>query len=232
MASEIKTPRPETQPNTPPEPADMIDLLRGKTLPAVQRPSSDHPAIDVAAADIVAVLKCLRDDLAFDMLMDVTAIDWAENASPRFTLVYHLFSTSRLAYVRVAVNCASDSAPAVPSVVSLWPGANWHERECFDMFGIAFEGHPDLRRILMWDGYPYHPLRKEFPLAGIETPLPDAEVMAVTGTKVIAAPMAGGPFVAAPGEINLTEAEPRAKDESWADRRPRPDQETLKQVKE
>jgi NADH-quinone oxidoreductase subunit C len=84
----------------------------------------------------------------------------------------------------------------------------------------------------MWDGYPYFPLRKEFPLAGIETPLPDAEVSAETGTKVISAPMAGGPFVASPGEINLTEAEPRAKDESWADRRARPDQEGLRQVKE
>ena len=112
---------------------------------------------------------------------------------------------------------------AVASVVSLWAGANWHEREVYDMFGINFTGHPDLRRILMWDGYPYHPLRKEFPLAGIDTPLPDAEIMAETGARVIAAPMAGGPFVASPGEINLTEAEPRAKDESWTERRAKPD---------
>ena len=83
----------------------------------------------------------------------------------------------------------------------------------------------------MWDGYPYHPLRKEFPLAGIEVPLPDSEVGVETGAAVIAAPMAGGPFVASPGEINLTEAEPRAKDESWSDRRPRPDQTGLKQFK-
>lgn len=182
--------------------------------------------------DLVAVLKYLRDEWAFDLLMDVTAIDWAEGASPRFTVVYHLLSTTRTAYLRVAGNCASDAAPVAPSVVGLWPGANWHERECFDMFGIKFEGHPDLRRILMWDEYPYHPLRKDFPLAGIETPLPDTEVTAATGTKVLPAPMAGGPFVASPGEVNLTEAEPRAKDESWADRRPRPDQEGLRQVKD
>ena len=80
-----------------------------------------------------------------------------------------------------------------------------------------------VRRILMWDGYPYFPLRKEFPLAGIETPLPDAEVTAETGAKVLPAPMMGGPFVAAAGEINLTEAEPRAKDESWTERREKPE---------
>ena len=84
----------------------------------------------------------------------------------------------------------------------------------------------------MWDGYPYHPLRKEFPLAGIETDLPVADIAEETGTRVIAAPMAGGPFVASPGVINLTEAEPRAKDQSWSDRGPRPGQTALRQVKE
>ena len=107
-------------------------------------------------------------------------------------------------------------------MVSLWPGANWHEREAYDMFGITFEGHPDLRRILMWDGYPYHPLRKEFPLAGIETALPDSEIAEETKAKVIAAPMMGGPFVASAGEMNLTDAEPRAKDESWSERSAKP----------
>jgi NADH-quinone oxidoreductase subunit C len=138
-------------------------------------------------------------------------------------VVYHLFSTVRHDYLRVAANCANDAEPAAPSIAGLWLGANWHERECFDIFGIKFEGHPDLRRILMWDGYPFFPLRKEFPLAGIETPLPDAEIAAETGAKVIPAPMAGGPFVAAPGEINLTEAEPRAKDESWNEHREKPE---------
>ena len=174
-------------------------------------------------AEVPAVLKYLRDEFAFDFLADLTAIDWAEGVSPRFTVVYHLYSTTGHGYLRVAANCASDTEPTAPSVVPLWAGANWHERECYDMFGIRFVGHPDLRRILMWEGYPYYPLRKEFPLAGIETPLPDDEVGVETGAKLIAAPMAGGPFVAAPGEINLTEAEPRAKDESWNERREKPE---------
>jgi NADH-quinone oxidoreductase subunit C len=107
-------------------------------------------------------------------------------------------------------------------VVSLWATANWHEREAYDLLGIVFENHPDLRRILMWDGYPYHPLRKDFPLAGIQTPLPDLEVGEITGASVKPAPMVGGPFVSSPGEMNLTDAEPSAKDESWNERSEKP----------
>ena len=215
-------------------PTETAIDLTAKFPQATARPSGDHPAFNVPLGDVVAVLKSLRDEAGFDLLMDITAIDWAEGASPRFTVVYHLLSTTRAgSYIRIAAPCGGTSAePTAPSVVSLWAGANWHERECFDMFGIKFEGHPDLRRILMWDGYPYYPLRKEFPLAGIETDLPVADIAEETGTKVVAAPMAGGPFVATTGEINLTEAEPRAKDESWADRRPRPEHTGLRQVKE
>jgi NADH-quinone oxidoreductase subunit C len=213
-------------------PADATTALKEKFPQVTDRASVDHPAVNVPAADVVAVLKFLRDEVAFDLLMDVTAIDWAEGTSPRFTVVYHLLSTTRAGtYIRVAANCVgSETEPTIPSVVSLWAGANWHERECYDMFGIKFTGHPDLRRILMWDEYPYFPLRKDFPLAGIETDLPGADVVEETGTRVIAAPMAGGPFVASSGEINLTEAEPRAKDESWSDRRARPDHSPLRQV--
>jgi len=213
--------------------ADLVSMLRERFPSLTERPSGDHPAVNALAGEVVAVLRHLRDELAFDHLADLTAVDWGADASPRFTVVYHVFSTTRVAWVRVATDCASSMEPVAPSIVALWPGANWHERECFDLFGIRFEGHPDLRRILMWDGYPYHPLRKDFPLAGIDTPLPDAEVAAVTGTTVIAAPMAGGPFVASSkGEINLTEAEPRAKDESWSERRPQPGQSDLRQVKD
>jgi NADH-quinone oxidoreductase subunit C len=198
--------------------------LQAQFPQVTERASLDHPAVNVPASDIPTVLKHLRDEQTFDLLTDVTAIDWALGTSPRFTVIYHLFSTTRHDYLRIAAACADDAAPAVPSVVSLWPAANWHEREVYDMFGIRFDGHPDLRRILMWDEYPHFPLRKEFPLAGVETVLPDPDVVAETGAKAIAAPMAGGPFVASTGGMNLGADEPRAKDESWNEQRPRPDQ--------
>jgi NADH-quinone oxidoreductase subunit C len=204
-------------------PADATTALKAKFPQVTDRASADLPAVDVPVGDVIAVLKYLRDEEGYDMLVDLTAVDWAEGVSPRFTVVYHLLATARGAYIRLATNCPSDAAPAVPTAVELWPGANWHERECYDMFGIKFDGHPDLRRILMWDGYPYHPLRKEFPLAGIETVLPDVEISEETKAKVIAAPMVGGPFVASSGEMNLTEAEPRAKDESWNERKEKPE---------
>ena len=214
-------------------PTDATSALKEKFPQVTDRASGDHPAVNVPVSDLVAVLKALRDDFGFDMLMDIAGVDWAEGASPRFTVVYHLFSTTNHTYVRVSTACTGDDAePHAPSVVSLWPGANWHERECYDMFGIKFEGHPDLRRILMWDGYPGWPLRKEFPLAGVETVLDDVEIAEETHTPVIAAPMMGGPFVASAGEMNLTEAEPRAKDESWSDRHAQPGQTDLRQVKD
>ncbi len=149
--------------------AEFINALRSRFPRATDRASADHPAVNVPLEEVVAVLKFLRDEQAFDLLMDVTAIDWAEGAKPRFTVVYHLLSTSRAgSYIRVAAPCGgTDETPVAPSVTALWPGANWHERECYDMFGIRFEGHPDLRRILMWEQYKEgFPLRKDFPMRG------------------------------------------------------------------
>ncbi|HEV8073201.1 MAG TPA: NADH-quinone oxidoreductase subunit C [Opitutaceae bacterium] len=202
--------------------ADVTTALKEKFPQAAARASLDWPAFNVPAAEALAVLKYLRDEFAFDLLTDVTAIDWSAGKSPRFTVVWHVFSTTRHTYVRLAADCPDDTAPAMPSATGLWPGANWHERETYDMFGIIFEGHPDLRRILMWEGYPYFPLRKEFPLAGIETDLPDVEIAAETKAKLIPAPMMGGPFVASTGEMGLGDAEPKAKDESWNERREKP----------
>jgi NADH-quinone oxidoreductase subunit C len=189
---------------------------------ATPRASADCPAFNVPAADAIALLQHLRDAQAYDFLMDVTAIDWSAEQSPRFTVVWHLYSSTKHTYVRVAANCASDGEAAMPTATGIWPGADWHERETYDMFGIKFTGHPDLRRILMWDEYPFFPLRKEFPLAGIPTELSDPEIAAEVKEGVIAAPMAGGPFVATPGEP-MSEAEPRAKDEAWNEQSEKPE---------
>ena len=201
---------------------DLLAALQAKFAPVTARPTGDHPAFNLPVGEAPSALKFLRDEHGYDMLIDVTSIDWDVEASPRFSVVWHLLSTTHHGYVRLVADCASDTEPSAPSVVSLWPGANWHERETYDLMGIRFEGHPDLRRILMWDGYPFHPLRKDFPLAGLDAPLPDEEVTAITKTAVKPAPMAGGPFVASPGEMNLTDAEPRAKDESWNERNEKP----------
>ncbi|MBL4576283.1 MAG: NADH-quinone oxidoreductase subunit C [Opitutaceae bacterium] len=186
-----------------------------------ERSSLDYKAFNVPASELLAALQFLRDELGFDMLVDLSGIDW-DKETPRFSVAYHLYGTDRHEYVRVVSDCSEESEePSIPSVMHLWPGANWHEREAFDMFGIRFEGHEDLRRILMWDGYPYYPLRKDFPLAGMETDLSDAEIQEETGTKVQAAPMAGGPFVA-PQESHMGAREPRARDESWNEGKEKP----------
>lgn len=188
---------------------------------ATPRVSLDCPAFDVPAGEILDVLQHLRDAQGYDFLMDLTAIDWTAEQTPRFTVVWHLYSSTKHTYVRLAAACPDNAAPVMPTTSGLWAGANWLEREVYDMFGIKFDGHPDLRRILMWDGYPHFPLRKEFPLAGLPTDLPDAEIAAETKAGVIAAPMAGGPFVATPGQP-MGDAEPRAKDEAWNEHREKP----------
>lgn len=202
--------------------ADVIAAVQGKFPAAAPRPTSDHPALNVPAADAIAVLQFLRDAQGYTYLTDVTAIDWSAEKSPRFTVVWHLYSPTQHVWVRVAADCADDVNPSMPTCSHLWAGANWMERETFDLLGVKFDGHPDLRRILMWEGYPFHPLRKEFPLAGLPSDLPDAEIAAEVKVGAISAPMAGGPFVATPGEP-MSDAEPRAKDEAWNERRVKPE---------
>lgn len=202
--------------------ADVAAVLQEKFPRVTRRDSLDWPAFNVSPDQVPELLRFLRDEMYFDMVVDITAVDWTAAKSPRFTVVWHLFSTTGHGYVRVCAGCADDAAPTMPTATGIWPGANWHEREAYDMFGIVFNGHPDLRRILMWDGYPYFPLRKDFPLAGRETELPDLEVADETGAKVKAAPYMGGPFVAPTGG-HMDEAEPRAKDQSWTERQEKPE---------
>jgi NADH-quinone oxidoreductase subunit C len=103
-------------------------------------------------------------DLAFTYLSDVTAVDRFP-IEPRFELNYHLLSISRRDFLRLRVRLSGES-PAIESVVPVWPTANWHEREIFDLFGIRFEGHPNLRRMLLPDDWEGHPLRKDYPVEG------------------------------------------------------------------
>lgn len=194
---------------------DLTTRFAGLTV----RASKDMPAFDVPAAQLAEVVSYLRDQHGFDLLTDLCGLDRGPAISPRFSVIIHLIGSTHHAYVRLAAACPKDEAPSVPSVSTLHPGANWHEREVFDMFGIRFEGHTDLRRILMWDTYPHHPLRKEFPLAGVEVELPAADVAAVTGRRVEAAPMMGGPFVSPGG--TMAKAEPVARDESWSEEHPK-----------
>ncbi len=201
---------------------DSLTSLKEKFSHLNERPSSDWPSFDTPVGELLLTLQALEDEYDFDMLVDVTAIDNGVDASPRFTVVYHLYSTNAHQYIRVAADLEDDENPVAPTATAIWPAADWHERECFDMFGIRFEGHPDLRRILMWDGYPHFPLRKDFPLAGFENELADEEVAEVTGTKVKPAPMAGGPFVAPQADF-MTKREPRAKDESWNEKSEKPE---------
>ena len=181
-----------------------------------KRTSKDCLSYFCPPENLVELATSLRDREGFEMLVDLTALDWGQENSPRFTTLYHFYSLALKIYLRIACDCPCNDKPDVPSLAAIYPAADWHEREVFDMFGITFAGHPNLKRILMWDEYPYHPLRKEFPLAGIETPLPAPDVVEVTNVSVKPAPMMGGPFVS-PAEGNVSETEPRAKDESWTE---------------
>jgi NADH-quinone oxidoreductase subunit C len=156
----------------------------------------------IGATDLREVAQFCRDDLSFDYLIDITSIDnFGED--PRFEIVYELYSMTLAVHLRLKLRLSEDDAK-VDTVSDIWPTANWHEREIYDMMGIGFKGHPDLRRILMWDGYPYFPLRKEFPLAGKVSEMPD---VAFTS----AAPLEGGPFVTLPSTATSKDREPRAR---------------------
>ena len=129
--------------------------------------------VEVAAADQVGVLQTLRDDagLAFTILLDVIGVDYQgyagpEGEGPRYAVVFNLLSITHNTRVRVRVFCTDDDFPAVDTVTPLWPSANWYEREAFDLYGIVFRGHPDLRRILTDYGFVGHPFRKDFPIFG------------------------------------------------------------------
>jgi len=156
----------------------------------------------ILAGDLREVAKFCRDDLSFDYLLDITSVD-NFGEEPRFEIVYELYSMTLAIHLRLKLRVSEDEGE-VATVSDIWPTANWHEREIYDMMGLRFTGHPDLRRILMWDGYPYFPLRKEFPLEGLPSDMPDVAFSS-------AAPLEGGPFVTSPSTATAKDREPRAR---------------------
>ncbi len=155
------------------------------------------------ASRIAEVCQFAKSKQGFDFLVDLTTIDNHEE-TPRWTAVYHLYGFGHSCHLRLKTS-VSEEASELPTVSTVWRTANWHEREAYDMMGIRFAGHPDLRRILMWEGYPYFPLRKDFPLAG-----KPSEMLDVAFSDP--APLEGGPFVTVAGDVDSTAREPRMRD--------------------
>jgi NADH-quinone oxidoreductase subunit C len=150
-------------------------------------------------ADVCAFAK---NELKFDYLIDISSVD-NYGDDPRYTVVYELYGLGHHVHLRLKTDVSEEKCE-LPTVTGVWRTADWHEREAFDMMGLRFRGHPDLRRILMWEGYPYFPLRKDFPLSGKPTDLPE-----VAFTKP--APLEGGPFVTIAGGKDRVAREPRVR---------------------
>ncbi len=169
-------------------------------------------SFDCPPERLVETARVLRDDFECSSLNDIASVDFGENLKEgRFGAVYHFFSHSKKKYVRLVCVCESAENPELPSICSVYKGADWHEREAYDLMGIVFEGHPNLSRILMWDSYEWHPLRKDFPLEGREASLPDSFDGNEGVAKVVPAPEEGGPFHApSEGAEFSTDREPRS----------------------
>jgi NADH-quinone oxidoreductase subunit C len=184
---------------------DLANKLRDKFGELVSTPAVSRGEISVRLADaerVVEVLSFAKKELGFDYLLDISSLDnYGED--PRWTLVYHLHGLSHGQHLRIKTD-VSEEKSELPTVSVVWRTADWHEREIYDMMGIRFRGHPDLRRILMWEGYPYFPLRKDFPLAGKSSDMPEVSFTQTT-------PMMGGPFVTIAGGKDALSREPRVR---------------------
>ena len=184
---------------------ESANQLKAKFGDLISEPAEFRGEISVQLADAGKIFEAAlfaKQTLGYDFLVDITSVDnYGED--PRWTLIYHLRSMTANTELRIKTHVGEEKSE-LPSVLGVWRSANWHEREIYDMMGIRFSGHPDLRRILMWEGYPYYPLRKDFPLAGKPTDLPN-----VAFTKP--APLEGGPFVTVPGSGDAIGREPRVR---------------------
>ena len=184
---------------------DLANQLKAKFGDLISEPAQFRGEVTVKLADaqqIAEVCAFAKTKLGFNYLVDISSIDnYGED--PRWTLIYHLRNLANNAELRIKTD-VSEEKSELPTVLGVWATSNWHEREIYDMMGIRFSGHPDLRRILMWEGYPYFPLRKDFPLAGKPTDVPDMAFTRVT-------PMEGGPFVTLPSSNDSIAREPRVR---------------------
>jgi NADH-quinone oxidoreductase subunit C len=184
---------------------DFAKQLKAKFGDVLSEPAEFRGETTIPLANserIAEVCEFAKKELGFDYLVDISSLDnYGED--PRWTVVYHLRRLADSCELRLKTG-VSEEKSELPTIIGVWRTANWHEREIYDMMGIRFRGHPDLRRILMWEGYPYFPLRKDFPLAGKPTQIPE-----VAFTQ--AAPLEGGPFVTAPGGKDAIEREPRGR---------------------
>jgi NADH-quinone oxidoreductase subunit C len=190
-------------------PQEAIEKLRAQFGEAVGAAVEfrDEMTIAVTREKLVEVCRFLKTECGFDMLSDLSGVDnYGED--PRYEVDHHLYSLTHRSRLRLKVKISEEDM-TVDTVTGVWRTADWHEREAFDMFGIRFHGHPNLKRILMWEGYPYFPLRKDFPLAGVPTELPET---AVDAGRVETAPMLGGPFVPTTGTRSSISREPRQVD--------------------
>lgn len=188
---------------------DAIAALRARFADAIGAETDfrGERSVAVAREAIAAVCAFLKKECGFDLLTDLSGIDHC-GEEPRYEVGYLLYAMADRARLRLKVRVPETDA-ALDSVAGVWATANWHEREAYDLFGLVFRGHPNLKRILMWEGYPYHPLRKDFPLAGLPAELPDTADGAGTVDR---APMAGGPFVPGQGGGGTIAREPRQYD--------------------
>ena len=182
--------------------ADVLAKLRDRFHILAKTEFRGELTLEVPLAEIETLCRVCKQELGFNFLLDVSSVD-NFGEEPRFEMVYELYSLEQKLHLRLKTKVSEDHLE-VPTVSTLWPTADWHEREVYDMMGIRFSGHPDLRRIIMWEGYPFFPLRKDFPLEGKPSEMPD---VAFSDT----APLAGGPFVTPPTDSGTKDREPRAR---------------------